>query len=501
MDQEKIIRMNTHPNFTLIGAGIMSATMATLIHELYPQAKITILERLSNVALESSDGWNNAGTGHSAFCELNYTPKQDDGSIDISKAIKIAEQFEISKQLWAYLIETKKLNSKDKFLHQVPHCSFVKGAKDVDFLKKRVDALVNNPLFSKMKYSEDSSEISSWFPLVVKGQIENQSIAATKMDIGTDVNFGLLTNQLIDYLLKSGKLDLQFNIEVYDIDRNDDNTWKIEFKDLKSHTKSILNADYVFVGAGGGALKLLNKAEIKEVDGYGGFPIGGKWLKCNNPIVIAQHKVKVYGMAEIGAPPMSVPHLDSRVIDGKQELLFGPYAGLSTKFLKQGSYFDLPDSLDFDNILPMIQVGFHNIPLTKYLIDQVMMSFDDKFLELKKYYPEARKEDWELINAGQRVQVIKKNSEGEGILEFGTEIIVTEDGTLSGILGASPGASTATSIMLKILAKMIPNEFNSIPIQNKLNQIFPSFNQSLSENRDLLEKVRERCHQVLEIVD
>jgi malate dehydrogenase (quinone) len=486
-------------NFVLIGAGIMSATMAALIHELLPTAHITIIERLDKVAQESSDGWNNAGTGHSAFCELNYTPEREDGTIDISKAIKIAEQFEISKQIWAYLVESEKLNSDHSFIHQVPHCSFVRGENDVAFLRKRVAEMSKNPLFSEMKYSEDLAEIESWFPLVMLGRENDQPVAATKMDIGTDVNFGELTRQLFDYVLKSKNVEIKYHQEVYDIDRNEDNSWKIEFKHLETKEKGVLNADYVFVGAGGGALKLMNKAEIHEVDGYGGFPIGGKWLKCTNATIIAQHHAKVYGKADIGAPPMSVPHLDSRVIDGKPELLFGPYAGFSTKFLKQGSYFDLPDSLDFDNILPMIQVGIHNIPLTKYLIDQVLMGFDDKFKELLKYYPTAVKEDWVLINAGQRVQVIKKNNEGEGILEFGTEIIVTEDGTLSGILGASPGASTAASIMLKILEKMLLTEFQSESIQSKLKEIFPSYKVSLSDNEDLLKSIRERCHRILKI--
>lgn len=494
---QKIKTVN-QPNFVLIGAGIMSATMASLIHEFMPESKILIFERLNEIAIESSDSWNNAGTGHSAFCELNYTPQKEDGTIDLSKAIKVAEQFELSKQFWSYLVESKQVSSS--FLHQVPHCSFVMGEKNVDFLKKRVEAMQKNPLFSSMKFSEDIKELHSWFPLTMEGRNANIPFAGSRMDIGTDVNFGLLTREIFDSLLVHENIEIKLNCEVQDLDRNDDNSWKIECKQLDIKEDFIINAQYVFVGAGGGALKLLNKSEISEVDGYGGFPIGGKWLKCKQPDVIKNHHAKVYGKAEIGAPPMSVPHLDSRVIDEKNELLFGPYAGFSTKFLKHGSYLDLPESLDMDNILPMIQVGMHNIPLTKYLIQQVMMSFDDKFEELLKYYPNAKKEDWELINAGQRVQVIKKNEEGEGILEFGTEIIVTQDGTLSGILGASPGASTAAAIMLKILTKMFTSEIQSTSIQEKLLDIFPSYNQSLSDNEALLISIRERCHRVLGII-
>lgn len=472
--------------------------MAALIHELMPEYKILIIERLNGIALESSDSWNNAGTGHSAFCELNYTPFKEDGTIDLTKAIKIAEQFELSKQMWAYLVEKNRIDSS--FLHQVPHCSIITGDENVKFLKKRVETMRKNPLFSEMQYSEDLEELYRWFPLIMEGRNSEIPIAASRMEIGTDINFGLLTRQLFKSLIKKETIEILFETEVYDINRNEDTTWNIEFKNLTTNIKSSIDSQYVFVGAGGGALKLLNKAEIKEVDGYGGFPIGGKWLKCTNLNVIKTHHAKVYGKAEIGAPPMSVPHLDSRVIKGQNELLFGPYAGFSTKFLKHGSYFDLPESLDLDNILPMIQVGLHNIPLTKYLVDQVLMNFEDKFEELVKYYPQAQKEDWELINAGQRVQVIKKNESGEGILEFGTEIIVTQDGTLSGILGASPGASTAASIMLKILDKMFTTEIKSNSFQKKLKEIFPSYNISLSENPSLLETIRIKCHKSLNIV-
>lgn len=487
-------------DIVLIGGGIMSATLATLLNQLMPDAKMHVFERLNKVAEESSDAWNNAGTGHSAFCELNYTPQNEEGSIDCSKAIKIAEQFELSKQFWSYLVDNKFLGNADSFIHQIPHYSFVKGNENVKFLRNRFDVLSKNPLFNEMELSDDFETLNQWFPLVMNNRNQTEKVAATKMKIGTDVDFGKLTELLFAHLENQHCCNILINHEVIDIDRNDDDSWEIEVVDLVAKTKKKIDANFVFVGAGGGALKLLNKADIEEVDGYGGFPVGGKWLKCKNGKVIYEHFAKVYGKAAIGAPPMSVPHLDTRIINGERQMLFGPYAGFSTKFLKHGSLLDLPTSLDSDNFIPMIQVGLHNIPLTKYLIDQVHMNFHEKFEALLEYFPTAKEEDWELVEAGQRVQVIKKNENNEGVLEFGTELIATKDGTLAGLLGASPGASTATAIMLNLLKKCFPDKINSAEWQQKLKEMIPSYGQSLNENEVLLKEVRKKCSVVLGLV-
>lgn len=486
------------PTIVLIGGGIMSATLGVLLNRLMPSSRIFIYERLSQVAEESSDAWNNAGTGHSAFCELNYTPERAEGRIDCSKAIQIAEQFEISKQLWAYLVRNGMLGEPGTFINKVAHHSFVQTPADIQFLRKRWEAMRVHPLFEGMEYTESPATLHEWFPLMLEGRSGDQLMAATRMQAGTDVNFGELTEQLLDYLQEQGaRVFLEH--EVRDIDRNSNGGWDLEIKDLRDDLRVSIQADFVFVGAGGGALRLLNKAGIDEIDGYGGFPVGGKWLRCVNEEVIARHHAKVYGKADIGAPPMSVPHLDTRIIDGKKEMLFGPYAGFSTKFLKHGSYWDLPGSLDFDNVFPMIQVGFDNIPLTRYLIEQVRMSFDEKMQALRKFYPNARGVDWEMVEAGQRVQVIKKDDRGEGVLEFGTELIYTKDGTLAGLLGASPGASTAAAIMLNLLAKCFPEQLAAADWKDKLTEMIPSYGQLLNENRQLLSRVRQETEEVLKL--
>ncbi|PQA53753.1 malate:quinone oxidoreductase [Siphonobacter curvatus] len=489
--------VNNDPDVVLIGAGIMSATLGMMLKELQPDLTIEIFERLDVVTAESSDAWNNAGTGHSAFCELNYTPQKPDGSVEINKAIKIAESFELSREFWAYLVEKNIVTSPQDFIVNTPHMSFVWGNDNVDYLKKRYQALTKNHLFKGMLYSEDPAEIGEWAPLITEGRDPNEKIAATRMDIGTDVNFGELTRRIFNYLKGLPGISLSLNHEVRDIDRQRDGRWKVEVKNRKSGKKRDLLTPFVFIGAGGGSLHLLEKSGIKEGKGFGGFPVSGQWLVCTDPAIIERHQAKVYGKAAVGSPPMSVPHLDTRVIDGKKALLFGPYAGFSTKFLKNGSYLDLPKSIKLNNIGPMMAAGIQNIPLTKYLIDQVRQSPEDRLNALKDYMPSARLEDWKLEVAGQRVQVIKKDPKKGGILEFGTEVVSAADGSIAALLGASPGASTSVAIMLDLLKRCFAEKSSSEAWQSKLREMIPSYGKSLAKDAALLEKSRDRTARAL----
>lgn len=491
------IRSNS--DVVLIGAGIMSATLGLILKELQPDLTIDIYERLDSAAAESSDAWNNAGTGHSAFCELNYTPEGKDGSIDPKKAISIAESFEVSRQFWSYLVEQGKVPAPENFIKTIPHISFVWGDKNVKYLKKRFEALQANPLFQEMTFSTDFAKLKEWMPLVMEGRKESDKLAGTSMAIGTDVNFGELTRSMFSYLTKMDGVNLHFNHEVEKLKQREDKSWRIKITDLGTGNIRKAYTKFVFIGAGGGSLPLLEKANIPEGKGFGGFPVSGQWLKCTNPEIIAQHESKVYGKASVGAPPMSVPHIDSRMINGEKQLLFGPFAGFSTRFLKNGKYSDLPKSIQLDNIVPMVIAGYKNIPLTKYLIEQVRLSQEDRIESLREYVPGAKSKDWVLERAGQRVQVIKKDEKEGGKLEFGTEVITSADGTLSVLLGASPGASTAVSIMIDVIGRCYKEQMKTPEWQSKFKDMIPSYGQQLNENPELLSKIRENTATVLKL--
>lgn len=494
------LRYNT--DVVLIGAGIMSATLGVLLKELQPDINIEIFERLDSAAAESSDAWNNAGTGHAAFCELNYTPENADGSIQTEKAVKIAESFEISRQFWSFLVQNNLVSSPENFIRSIPHMSFVWGEENVSYLSKRFEALQKHNLFKKMEFSTAFQQLVSWMPLVMEGRQADEKLAATHMPIGTDVNFGELTRSMFTHLQQLEGVTIHFHHEVEKLKQATTTTeWKIKIKDLSNGKIKKVRTKFVFIGAGGGSLPLLEKADIPEGNGFGGFPVSGQWLKCTNPEIIEKHFAKVYGKASVGAPPMSVPHIDSRMIDGKKALLFGPYAGFSTKFLKNGSYLDLPLSIKPNNVIPMLSAGFHNLPLTKYLIDQVRQSPEDRLESLRDYVPDAKMEDWELETAGQRVQVIKKDENGKGVLEFGTEVVTKSDGSLAVLLGASPGASTAAAIMLELLKKCFSDKIDTPEWQQKLKTMIPSYGQTLNDKPEFLAQIRQHTAEVLKLTN
>ncbi|MDR6679188.1 malate dehydrogenase (quinone) [Pseudomonas oryzihabitans] len=483
----------------LIGGGIMSSTLGIWLNELEPNWTLEMVERLDKVADESSNGWNNAGTGHSALAELNYTPEDKDGKVSISKAIEINEAFQISRQFWSWQVKNGVLKDPKSFINSTPHMSFVWGDDNIAFLKKRYEALKASPLFSGMQYSEDPAQIKQWVPLMMEGRDPQQKVAATWSPLGTDVNFGEITRQFVANLQSKPNFKLNLSSEVENITRNADGSWRVEYKNLQDGKKTETDAKFVFIGAGGGALHLLQKSGIPEANDYAGFPVGGSFLVTDNPAIAQQHLAKAYGKASVGAPPMSVPHLDTRMLDGKRVILFGPFATFSTKFLKQGSYLDLLTSTNTHNAWPMVRVGVAEYPLVEYLAGQLMLSDDDRLAALREYFPNAKKEDWRLWQAGQRVQIIKRDADKGGVLKLGTEIVAAKDGSIAGLLGASPGASTAAPIMLSVLEKVFKDKVATPEWQAKLHQIVPSYGTKLNGDPERVQQEWNYTAEVLQL--
>ena len=485
----------TETDVILIGAGIMSATLGTMLKELVPEWNIKVFEKLSSAGEESSNEWNNAGTGHAALCELNYTSEKPDGSVDISKAININEQFQVSMQFWSYLVENKLIHNPEDFIMALPHMSMVQGNENISFLKKRFEAMSKNPLFEGMEFSDDPEKLMEWIPLIMQGRAPNDPIAATKIDTGTDVNFGALTRMLFDHL-KTQNVEINYKHSVNNLKRTNDGAWELKVKNVDTGSVENHTAKFVFIGGGGGSLHLLQKTGIPESKQIGGFPVSGIFMVCNNPDVIAEHHAKVYGKAQVGAPPMSVPHLDTRFINNKKSLLFGPFAGFSPKFLKTGSMLDLITSVKPNNVFTMLAAGAKEMSLTKYLVQQLLLSKEQRMKELQVFIPNAKIDEWDFVVAGQRVQVIKDTEAGgKGTLQFGTEVITDADGSIAALLGASPGASTAVHVMFDILNKCFPQYIKEW--EPKLKEMVPSYGMSLMDNPEFLQEVHASTAETL----
>lgn len=480
----------------LVGAGIMSATLATLLQRVEPGWTISLVERLDGAAAESSDPWNNAGTGHCGYCELNYTPMRADGSIDIDRAVRVNEQFQITRQFWAHAVESGGLGDPRSFLNPVPHAAFVRGAADVGFLTRRHQALAGNPLFAAMELITDRDEFARRLPLMAAGRTFAEPVALAWAPGGTDVDFGTLSRGLIGRAAQRGMATL-FGHEVRDLRKRSDGGWSLSIVNRRTGERRRLTAKFVFVGAGGGAIPLMRKSGIREAKGLGGFPVGGAFLRAGRSDLTAEHQAKVYTMPAAGAPPLAGHHLDRRVINGKPWLVFGPFAGWSPRFLKHGRATDLASSIRPDNLASMVTVGLTQGALLRYLVGQLLQSDSDRVRALREFAPGAVDSDWQLGVAGQRVNVIRRADGGGVALEFGTTVLSSADGTIAGLLGASPGASVAVPVMLDVMKRCFSDRYPAWLAT--LKEMVPSLGTELSNEPALFDEVWSWTSRVLRL--
>ncbi|MFJ9367742.1 malate dehydrogenase (quinone) [Nocardia sp. NPDC101769] len=480
----------------LIGGGIMSATLAMLIKHLEPSWTIGVYERLPEVGSEASAAWNNSGTGHAGLCELDYTTENPDGTIDIEPALELNEQFQLTRQLWASLVESGVLRKPETFINPVPHLTLARGQREVDFLRRRHETMSAHHLFANMRFSDDPEVIADWAPLITRGRDASEPIAATRDITGSDVDFGELTGQLFHWL-RWQDVEIHRNCEVRGLRRNNDGTWqlRVDWRTDNDRLTRKVDARFVFAGAGGWALKILQRAGVPEVHGYGLLPVSGRFLRCDNPAVVAEHDGKVYGSAPEGAPSIAMPHLDTRVVNGDRALLFGPYAGANPRFLKRGSLFDAAGSVRPGNAGPIAAMLKSNPELMRLLVAQLASTRKKKLAALREFVPEARAEDWTLITAGQRAQLVKPDPEHGGVLAFGTEVVAAQDGSIAAVLGATPGASTAPVILLEVLERCFPRY--SRLWEPRLRELMPTLGQSLANDPRLARQTMARTAEAL----
>jgi malate dehydrogenase (quinone) len=460
----------------LIGSGIMSAHLGALLKRLDPTLSIQVFEAADELAYEASNGWNNAGTGHAGICELSYTPhREPDGTVNIRKAIDIFQEFEQSLQFWAHAVESGMITGPSEFINPVQHVSFVHGVEQVDYLRARHESMVAHHFFRKLEFTTQSEEIALWAPLLVDGRDPTVPIAATKMDAGTDVNFGVIARKLLGWLSTQPGCAVAAGHPVVGLARANAG-WEVTVRNRATSVTRTVRAGFVFVGAGGGTLPLLQKAALPEARGLGCFPIGGQWLVCDDPAIIARHEAKVYGQNLPEAPTMAMPHLDTRMLDGRKTLLFGPFAKWTTRFLhRTGSLTDLPYSIRPHNLATLLKIGATNLPLVRYLVRQGAQTMEDRMRVLRIFWPAAQAKDWRLVDAGIRVQAIKRTDGETGIVHYGTEVLTSDDRTLSALLGASPGASTSVHIVTEVIVRCFPKLLVGEQGRQRMQTLIPTY--------------------------
>ncbi|KZX75231.1 malate:quinone oxidoreductase [Oleiphilus sp. HI0009] len=477
----------------IIGAGIMGVTFAHIAKTVDPKLNITILERLDQAAGSNSSVFNNAGTGHEANCELNYTPV-DEEVISVEKALDIHAQFNVAKQYWANLVKNGIIKDPESFIHPTKHCTLV-NEDSINLLHMRYKEMASHHFFDEMKLSEDFDEIQSWIPLTMEGRSRHQKMAATRVDHGTDVNFESITKQLAQHMENEQSADIQYNTHVKRVHKSPSGSWLIECE--QNGVAKQVRADKLFVGAGGGAFPILKASHLPAGRRFSGFPVGGRFLAAEIDKEVAQsYGAKTYGKAAVGAPPMSVPHLDLRVADGKYYLLFGPFATFSPILEKGRGIVEFIRMVHLHDIPNLLNVAREHFPLVTYLFKETFKGESAMLKTLDEFAPGlSNKFNWKVVQAGQRVQIIK-----DGDLQMGTEIVTSEDLSYGTLLGASPGASVSPEVMLRCVKTLFPKIVKKEAAQERLKTLFDETDVDvLIEDADKYREIRNSADKILGI--
>jgi malate dehydrogenase (quinone) len=467
----------------------MSAHLGAMLKRLDPRLTIEVYEAAPEAARESSDGWNNAGTGHAGLCELNYTPPPAiaGAPLDVTGALGIFARFEQSRQFWSYAAAHGLAPRPAEWIRAVPHLSFVRSAAAIDFLRARHAALVAHPFFRGMEFTAERDVLRQWAPLLIEGR-DAGPVAATRIAAGTDVNFGELSRRLLAWLDTQDGCRVFTGHRVTQL-RRGTRGWELVAHHTESGESRRVAVRFVFLGAGGGTLPLLQATGLPIATGLGAFPIAGQWLVCDRPDIVARHYAKVYGPPPPDSGALGGPHLDVRHLHGQRVLLFGPFATWTTKFLHHtGRLTDLPRSIRRDNLGTLLRTGLRNRVLVRFLVQQALQGMDSRLRALREFYPEARRDDWRLVDAGIRVQAMKKADAGR--LYFGTEVVTAPDGSLAALLGASPGASVSANIALQIVQSCFADSLRAPEGHARMKAMLPTFDVDLGQPAKATEYAR-----------
>lgn len=467
----------------LIGGGIMSASLGVMLKRLAPELSLTLYEANLEPGMEASNAWNNAGTGHAGICELYMTPREGPGGkVAVAKAIRVCAQYERSLQFWAYAVREGLVEGARDFINPMAHMSFVRTAEQVAYLAERASRLAEHHFFRSMEMTGDREKVGEWAPLLTAGRRDSVPLGASRMASGTEVDFGSLASKLCDWLGRQPGGGVLTRHRVVGLERSSAG-WRVQVENSETGERFRDEGKFVFVGAGGGSLRLLQMAGIGESKGYGGFPVGGQWLVCSNPEVVDRHHAKIYGQAAMGTTPgMALPHLDTRIIRGERSVLFGPFAKLTTRFLGQaGSPLDLPRSIRPDNLSTLLHSGIHNLHLVRYMLRQGTQGMAARLDTLRTFYPEANADDWILIDAGIRVQVVKKVAGRGSSIHFETEILTNRDRSVCALLGASPGASISADLMYGVVRRCFPRLVETGEAAARMEEMLPGHELDLAK--------------------